>query len=544
MRRPALLASLLAVVVFLIVTAAPAALPTRKAGPKLGVVLVFDQMRGDYLSKWQPLFGEGGFKRLQTEGAWFTNCHYPYADTVTAAGHTSLLTGCTPHDHGIVANSWYDRATGKHVRSTTGMFGPDPLRRQRETVGDALLKQTGGKGRVAGLSIKERAAILMAAFRAQLVYWLGENDQFTTSTYYRRDPHPWVGAFNRAGQVKTYLGRPWDRLRPQLDYQKFSGPDNFAFEGTGYEQGRLFPHPTSSTWAVECSPNGNDLLLSFAKAAVLQEKLGQQDVPDLLCLSFSANDLIGHSYGPDSQEVLDITLRSDLIVKELLSFLDANVGRDNYFVCLSADHGICPLPEVAKTQGKDAGRVLDTLLTTQAEAFLQKTFAPGEPKQAWLEATSASWIYLNRETLARRKLKQADVERTLAHWLATQPGVQAAYTRTQLAVEAPLADPVAEQMRQSFHPARSGDVTVVLKPYHILWHKTSTRDGGSQTTTHGSPHSYDTHVPLLVYGPGVRPGAHPERVAPQALASIMARGLGIAPPATARYPVPPGLFKE
>jgi predicted AlkP superfamily pyrophosphatase or phosphodiesterase len=523
--------------------APPLNLATARSRPKLGVVLIFDQMRGDYLQKWQPLFGEGGFKRLQTEGAWFVNCHYPYSDTVTAAGHTSLMTGCTPHEHGIIANDWYERSSGRRVRAAGGMLGADPLRRRCETVGDALLRQTKGKARVAGLSIKERAAVLMAALRAQIVYWLSSNDRFDTSPYYRKEAHSWVEEFNNAGKIQAYLGQPWNRLRPKLDYQRYSGPDNFSFEGTGYDQGRTFPHATPTIDAVECSPYGNDLLLALAKTAIEKEHLGQQDVPDLLCLSFSANDLIGHSYGPDSQEVLDVTLRSDLIVKELLEFLDAKVGRGNYFVALSADHGVCPLPEAARQyQGKEAARVVNTLLSTRAEAFLQQTFGPAPDKLTWIEATSNAWVYLHQKAIAERGLQQSVVEQTLASWLRTQPGVQAAYTRTQLSTEIPLADPVAEQVRQSFHPERSGDVTVVLRPYHLLWSARAPKEGGSYTTTHGSPHSYDTHVPLLVYGPGIRPGIHTERVAPQTLATIMARGLAIEPPVTARFAVPAGLF--
>jgi predicted AlkP superfamily pyrophosphatase or phosphodiesterase len=546
-RRAVLFTVVLAGSLFLLLpTLAPrtrAAIPARPPRPKLGVVLVFDQMRGDYLLKWHDLFGEGGFKRLASEGAWFVNCHYPYSDTVTAAGHTSLLTGCTPHEHGIIGNDWYDRSSGRRVKAVSGTFGPDPERRQRETLGDALLRQTKGKARVAGLSIKDRAAILMAALRAQMVYWLGDNDGFTTSSYYRREPHDWVTQFNQAGKVKAYLGQSWNRLNPRLDYQKYSGPDNAAFEGTGYDQGRTFPHATPSIDAVECSPFGNNLLLDFAKTAIEKAHLGQNDVPDLLCISFSANDLIGHSYGPDSQEVLDITLRSDLIVKELLEFLDAKVGKGNYFVALSADHGICPLPEVAREhEHRGAARVLSSLLSTQAEEFLRRRFGPTKGAATWLEATSSSWVYLNRSVIRQRGLEPAVVEQALAGWLVKQPGVLAAYTRSQLSSDRPLTDPVAEQVRQSFHPQRSGDIMVVLKPYHILWSTPATLDGGSYTTTHGSPHSYDTHVPLLVYGPGIRPGIHKERVAPQALTAIMARGLNIEPPTTARFAVPAGLF--
>lgn len=517
---------------------------TKTARPKLGVVIVFDQLRGDYLIKWKDLFVEGGFKRLQTEGAWFTDCHYPYSDTVTAAGHTSLLTGCTPRDHGIIGNSWYERGSGKRVQSVSGLIGPDPMRRRRATLGDALMEQTHGKAKVASLSIKDRAAILMAALRAQLVYWLSAEDQFETSRHYAPNVRPWVDDFNKAGKIQAYFGRPWNRLRDRLDYQRFSGPDNFKFEGSGYDQGQTFPHPTPHASAVECSPFGNEVLLDFAKTAIEKEALGRGDVPDLLCLSFSSNDLIGHSFGPDSQEVLDVTLRSDLIVKELLDFLDAKIGKGNYFVALSADHGICPLPEAARQQGKVSARVLNTLLSTQAQAFLQKTFAPGKAKVEWIEATSSSWVYLDQAVIAEQGLEPGVVETALAGWLMKQSGVERAYTRSQLSSKEPLADGVAEQVRQSFHPDRSGDVTAILKPYHFLWGTTTIKGGGSSCTTHGSPHAYDTHVPLLVFGPGVNAGIYTGRVAPQALTPIVARGLGIRPPATATFTVPDGLFKS
>ena len=506
--------------------------------PRLGVVIVFDQMRGDYPEKWKSLFTDGGFKRLQTEGATFVDCHYPYANTVTAAGHASLLTGCTPHEHGVIGNSWFDRRTGKTVQSITGLFGADPLRRKRPTVGDALLEQTKGKAKVASVSIKDRAAILMAALRAQFVYWLSSEDLFVTSRFYADERRPWVTEFNKAGKLQAYRGKSWDRLLAKLDYEPFSGPDNFKFEGTGSGQGRTFPHPTPTTAAVRCSPFGNEVLFDFAKTAIEKEALGMGDVPDLLCVSFSSNDIVGHVYGPDSQEVLDITLRSDLIVRDLLEFLDAKVGKGNYVVALSADHGICPLPEAAKLQGKIAGHVPSALLSKKAQEFLQTKFGDGKSKIKWIEASVAPSIYLDQSVLAEQGLKSADVERVLADWLVKQPGVERAFTRADLSSEQPLADLIAEAARQSFDADRSGDVTVVLKPYHLFGGDTATG------TTHGSPHSYDTHVPLLVMGPGIKPGTYHEHVAPQALAPILARSLGIDTPETATFPVPDGLFER
>jgi hypothetical protein len=533
------------------------------SGPKLCVVLVFDQMRGDYLEKWQGLFVDGGFKRLQTEGAWFSNCHYPYANTVTAAGHASLMTGCTPHEHGIIGNGWYDRRTGKKVESITGLIGPDPLRRKVRSLGDVLVDQTKGKAKVVGLSIKDRSAILMAALRG-LVYWLSSEDQFVTSRHYADKLRPWVVEWNKAAKLEAYRGKSWERLRTDIDYEPLSGPDNFKYEGTGSGQGRTFPHPTPNTNAVRNSPFGNEVLLDFAKTAIEKESLGRGAVTDLLCVSFSSNDLVGHTYGPDSQEVLDITLRSDLIVKDLLDYLDANVGKGKYVVALSADHGICPLPEAAKLQGKDAARVPAAVLGKGAEAFLKGKLPQIAEKTKWIEASSAPWIYLNRTALAKKGLDSAEVERMLADWLVQQPGIERAFTRQELSSAKPLADPIAESVRLSFDPERSGDVAVVLKPYCLFsgteTGKPAPAEPGEKAevassektqtakaptgTTHGSPHPYDTHVPLLVMGPGIQPGRYPERIAPQSLVPILAQILGIDPPATATYPVPAGLFRS
>src|SRR5262249_6285346 len=230
-----------------------------KSLPRLVVVVVFDQMRADYLTRWQDLYGAGGFRRLQTEGAWFQNCHYPYAHTVTAAGHASMVTGCSPRRHGIVGNDWYDRHFGEiisAVRSdryrpvplpkddTKTIQGAAPLLRREKTLGDALMEATGGKSRVVSLSIKDRSAILLAALRAFACYWFSTNaGGFVTSTYYTDQPHAWLTEFNKRRQPDRWFGGAWDRLRPDLNYLKFSGPVDVPSEGLGYDQGRTFPHP-------------------------------------------------------------------------------------------------------------------------------------------------------------------------------------------------------------------------------------------------------------------------------------------------------------
>ena len=260
----------------------PSAARGRDGKPRLAVLLVFDQLRGDYLEKWKDQFGEGGFKRLQQDGAWFTNCHYPYSDTFTAPGHTSMVTGRSPNKHGITSNAWYKHNKGKvdsRRQQESGPFpnvvddedgGADPLNRRVETVGDILLRKTGNKARVVSLSIKDRSAILLAALRA-ICYWFSTAfGGFVTSTHYHDTLHPFVNQFNKDRVADQWFDAKWDRLHPELDYVKHSGPDNVAAEGTGYCQGRP-PHPFHKDGAkhngyyynaLVTSPQGNDLLLA------------------------------------------------------------------------------------------------------------------------------------------------------------------------------------------------------------------------------------------------------------------------------------------
>jgi hypothetical protein len=547
--------------------ACPAAGPepgANGARPRLAVLVVFDQMRADYLTRWQPLFGKGGFRRLFSEGAWFQDCNYPYANTVTAAGHASLATGCSPDKHGIVGNEWYDRAAGKVVTSVASeryrpvppprsgaakgtskqVSGAAPVWLLQPTLGDALKEAAGGKGRVVSLSLKDRSAVLAGGRKADACYWFSTSSgAFVTSTYYREKPHAWAAQYKRTRPADAWFGKPWVRFRPDLDYARYSGPDDAPGEWLGYRQGRTFPHPMTGGLsrpgkayyeAVVNSPYGNALLLGLLKKAVEAERLGRRGGTDLLCVSFSSNDLVGHRWGPDSQEVLDVTLRSDRLVRNLLDFLDARVGRGRYVLALSADHGVCPLPEAARTRGKDAGRVSPALLTLQASTFLDSAF-PGAASAGWVQAAVPPGIYLNRALLKKRKLDPTNVEEALAGWLAKQPGVLRAYTRTRLLRGGWKNDPLGRQVRRSFYPDRSGDLLLVLKPYYLL----SSYFWG---TNHGTPYEYDTHVPLLFYGPGIRPGVRKEAVTPQAAASVLARALGIKPPARAEAPVPEGLF--
>jgi hypothetical protein len=538
--------------------------PPRKA--KLAVLVVFDQMRGDYLQQWRPHFRDDGFARLQRDGAWFSNCHYPYAITTTGPGHASILTGACPDAHGIVNNSWIEKGiaascAGRDVyklvppapkfpddkKDAKPPAGGTPEFLLSETVADVLKETTGGRAKVFGLSLKERSAILPTGKRPDGAYWF-EGGTFLTSTYYTEKDdtgrvHPWVTEFNDSRRAARWLGKDWTRFRPDLNYDALSGRDDQLGEAGGHAQGRTFPHPTGGTKlnrryydALSNSPFGNDVLLELAKACVTAEKLGSRDVPDLLVVSFSSNDLIGHFWGPDSHEVLDVTLRSDALIADLLAFLDKAVGKDQYLFAVTADHGVCPLPEVARAKGiaPFAVRVYPSELRKELDAHLTKVYPASKPKDGpsgrWVEDHSFPWVYLNPRLVQAVGAPHEAVAVEAAKFLATRTGVARALTRAELAGPVSESDAIAVRAKRSFHPARSGDVCVILQPYSILW----PGDG----TNHGTPHPYDTHVPLLVYGPGIRGGERNEATTPQALASIFAKWLDLRRPKDAAFPLP------
>jgi hypothetical protein len=539
----------------------------RPAAPRLLVLVVFDQMRGDYLLRWHDLFGPDGFRRLEREGTLFTHCYYPYAGTITGPGHASLLTGCSPDRHGVVTNDWLDRAAGGMVYCTgaeryadvyttpppsggrKGKGSATPERLLAPTVADALKDATGGRAKVVGLSLKDRSAILPTGQKPNACYWFdAPSGQFITSTYYRDTAHAWVAEYNRSGAADRWFGRAWTRLRDDLDYVRHAGPDDAPGESTGAlrRQGKVFPHPMNAGLSkpgreyyetLEASPFGNDLILDVAVRAIEAEQLGRDDVPDLLALSFSSNDIIGHGYGPDSQEVLDVTLRSDHTVRDLLAALDRAVGVGRYALALSADHGVCPLPERAVREGHDARRVEPKVVRGGMLDFLNQAFGTAEVRSAWIEAEAGPWIYLNHKLLAARQLAPADVASALAGWLRSQPYVQAAYTRQELDGDPARLDETGRLMKKSYHPDRCGDLAIVPKPYCLV----SNYPSG---TNHGTPHEYDRHVPLVLLGPGVPPGRSDEAVTPQAIAAAFAHMLGAPPPARAEAPVPRRLRPE
>jgi predicted AlkP superfamily pyrophosphatase or phosphodiesterase len=563
--------------VAVVAAAVAAALVSVRSGPpgpprvRLAVLVVFDQMRGDFVDRWRPLFGRDGFARIQSQGAWFTRCHYPYGRTTTGPGHASILSGTCPDRHGIIDNAWYEGGATvycagspryefvpalPHLAAKKGDVG-NPDRMLAETVADALKAQRPG-AKVFGLSLKDRSAILPTGKRPDGAFWFDR--RFVTSTYYADRLPAWAERFNASGAVDAWFGRDWVRSRADVDYPRWSGADAGPGEGAGvqvrdgkdkdkgWKQGVGFPHPNTGGKdkpgkeyyeALANSPFGNELLLQFAKECVAAEGLGADDVPDLLVVSFSSNDLIGHTWGPDSQEVLDVTLRSDAVVAELLRFLDATVGAGHYLVGITADHGSCPLPEASRARGLDARRVDPGTIVAAVDRHLTATFGPpaatGDKKPGWFAATPVPWLYFDAKTLAMAGTNREAAAATVAGFLATHPGVVRAYTRAEVEARSPTADPLLALVRRSAYSGRSGDVFVLMREWDLPSGTTGTG------TTHGSPYDYDRHVPLMVYGPGVGGGALAEPTTPQAMAAIFSKWLGVRPPRRADFPLPAAL---
>lgn len=551
---------------------APGPTPTPTASPtKLVVLVVFDQMRGDYPDRWAELYGPDGFERMKKGGTWFTECHIPYACTSTGPGHAALSTGAPPAVNGIIENDWFERAENAKIyccqpkrlyervppappsKSNRGSeLGFSPERLLAATVTDALKSASGGKAKVVCLSLKDRSAVLPGGQKPDAVYCFDTRDGvFQTGMFYRPEPHPWVTTFNAARLVDSWFDKPWERLRSDIDYAKFSGPDDAAGEGLGTNgMSRLFPHPLRGKLAapgegyfkaVEYAPYGNELLFALTKSAITAEKLGRGDTTDFLSVSFSSNDIAGHQWGPDSQEVLDFTLRSDRLMAEFLKFLDEQVGQGKYTVLISADHGICPLPEQQKIPG--AERVIIAELVKQLTAALDATFGknPSGP-MVWLEPRAEvgdmwPWVYLNQKGIEARGIPLETVADYVRDWLAGRSYIAAVLTRKQIETGDFPPGSFGHQAKLAYHPERCGDVLACPKPGVLI----STYKTG---TSHGSPHPYDTHIPLIVYGAGVNPaGKRTERVSSLAVAPILAKALGIAPPATAKEPIPAGVMK-
>lgn len=508
--------------------------------PSLVVVVSLDQFRQEYLTRFAGHFGDGGFRRLLSRGAIFTNAEFDHSLTMTGPGHAVLLTGTYGNVNGITANSWWDAAARREVYCVADPAvtlvgaagnGSSPANLTTSTLGDELRLASGFRSRVVSVSNKDRAAVLMGGKLPSGVFWMAEST-FTTSTYYATSLPGWVREFNSSGVINGYFGRVWDRALPEEAYAGCDR-DDAPYEGSGAGLGRAFPHPvtgedrtriTPSYYsALLTSPFGSEALAAFARAAVRGEQLGKRGVTDILCVGFSSNDYVGHTYGPNSHEVLDMTVRTDRILADFFDFLDEEVGLRNCLIVLTSDHGVAPIPEyvTANVAGTDAGRVMVEPAKAMIEASLSRRFGP--PARAkWIEAVSNNSIHLNRDALRERGVDAATASQALADTLRRWQTMAAVFTNAQMASLSPSST-IERRMKRSYHPLRTGDVFYALKPYWIEGY-------GTTGTSHGEPHAYDAHVPVIFVGRAFRPGTYRAAASPADIGPTLAAVLGLAFP--------------
>jgi predicted AlkP superfamily pyrophosphatase or phosphodiesterase len=514
------------------------------AKPKLVVVIVLDQFRADNLTRYAAFFGEGGFRWLMSNGAHLTNAHYFYGTTYTGPGHALILSGSYGHTNGIIGNRWFNRQTNR----TESMFydpdakliGVEAVPRSDDTsprnfignnLSDQLLMSNGFKSKAIGISLKDRAAIMLAG-KLGKAYWYHEGaGGFISSTYYVKDLPPWVKDFNARKIPDGYFGKKWEKNLPEAAYS-ISHADDFPNEADFYGLGKTFPHtltdksskPTVEFYeAFTCTPFATDYELEFARKAIEQENLGADEHTDLLGISITATDIVGHTYGPLSHEMQDLVVRTDKQLADFFAYLNGKFKPGELLIALTADHGACPIPEYMASLGIEAGRIKKKQLSDAIEAALNAKY--GEAK--WVFALEDPGVFLNHAVIAEKKLNSAEVQRVAGEATLKVKGVAAYFTREQFLNGQLPPNRWAAHFEKSFHPERSGDVLIATKPFYF-WGTYGERDAGS---THGSPYEYDTHVPLILVGSGVRVGRFNFRADVADLAPTLANLLNVGAPA-------------
>lgn len=479
--------------------------------PKLVIGVVVDQMRYDYLTRFESKFCEGGFMRLINDGFNCKNHHFNYVPTYTGPGHASVFTGTSPMNHGIISNYWYDKFTDKSVYCTsddsvtavgvtTEKEKMSPRRMKTTTIADQLKLHTQNRSKVIGISLKDRGAILPAGHSANAAYWFrGKQDgKFITSTYYSNKLPKWVQNFNTT--TESYL-KTWDTVLPINEYSE-SGSDNNSFEESfkGKELA-VFPYNLKELAnenggydILKATPFGNEMITNFAIAAIKNEALGNDEITDFLTVSYSSTDYVGHQFGVNSVEVEDTYIRLDKDLEKLFQYLDKQVGEGEYTVFLTADHGAVNVPNYLKSQHIPAGYFNKKIFKLAIERALFAKYS----KKGIVLNISNNQIFLNKTLLKLKNISLSEVEEFIVEEIIDLKHIDKAYSAKTLATTQ-FVTGVGALVQNGFHQKHSGDVVFVLEPAVISYPE--------KGSTHGSSFSYDTHVPLMFYGAGINRGA-------------------------------------
>lgn len=542
------LASLVCAALVSALLASCAGVPTAQDKPKLVVFLAVDGLPQRQVLAYRDQLAADGLARFLDRGAWFANAHYGHAVTATAPGHATMLTGAYPHRTGIINNEWRDvngGATVYNTGDTTATYighktrpldGTSPRNLKVETVGD-VLRRADPRSKVIAISGKDRGAILPAGHAGTAYMYMSESGQFASTTYYMKDHPGWVKEFHAKKTADRYFKTEWKPLLPEAAYAR-SIPDSQPWFGLrGGKLPMMMGVPADDApgpgyyGALLSSPFADILALEFARAAIAGEQLGRDDAPDILSVSLSGHDYVNHRWSAESRLSHDHLLQLDRQFEAFFRDLDAAVGKDNYIAVLTADHGFMPAPEYSQAQGQPAGRLSASQMLTRVNAELERSF--GAPKLApFISASTA--VVLDRKLIAQKGLNFDAIAEAARTALVADPAIAAAYTRRELETGSKAGAPLFDQMRRTWHKDVSGDVQFALKP---LWMATSS---SGYATTHGSPHPYDTHMPILVYGPKwVKAGRIDSRVEVADIAPTLARLLRVpAPNASEGRPLP------
>lgn len=518
--------------------------------PKLVVGIVVDQMRYDYLTRYWDRYGEGGFKRLVGQGFNFKNHHFNYVPTATGPGHASVFTGTTPAHHGILGNDYFDALIGERVYcvedtayssvGTADKAGQmSPHRMRHTTLTDELLMFNQYRGKAVAISLKDRGAVLPGGFAGKAYWFHGkEEGKWISSTYYMEELPKWVNKFNSGKSAASYK-KDWKPMYTLSSYEH-SNQDDTPYERPFFgQESPVFPYKLKQLWKdnggfdmLKATPFGNSLTTDFALAALEGEDLGKDEFTDMLAISYSSTDYVGHRFGTRAVETEDTYLRLDKDIERLLKALDKKVGEGEYVVFLTADHGASPNPVYVQDHGFEAPARISGHVRKVVSEYAQSRYKAPE----LIKYADDHVVYLNKEVVNRLGLRRAEVQRELAALLLDIPQVSRAFTGEQLA-GGRLSDPLGVMVQNSYTPKLSGDIMLVYYPFVLSQHY---QQGG---TTHGSPYRYDTHVPFILYGSGIKHGESHEATEIPDIAPTMSALLGISLPSGTTGVVRPEAFK-
>ncbi len=501
--------------------------------PKLVVGIMVDQLRWDYLYRYADKYTQTGFKRLQ-KGYNCENTHIPYVPTITGPGHTCVYTGSVPAIHGIIGNEWYDREsrsvvgcvadTAYHTIGAPGREGKvSPNKLLTTTITDELRMASNFHSKVIGIAAKDRGAVLPAGHAANAAYFFdGETGRWVSSSYYIDTLPGWVNAFNAKKMPAKYVANNWHTLLDIKEYTE-STPDDEPYERSSKGEDKpVFPHMVADAVAKDPgaligTPWGNTMTLDFARAVIEGEQMGRGPYTDFLALSCSSTDYIGHQFGPNSVEAEDGLLRLDRDLGDFLSYLDKTIGAGNYVVFLTADHGASHSQGFNREHKMPAGSYLGDSLVKNSTGFLQKKYGV----DSLIERYTSMQLYLNYGVIKEHNLDATAIRHDLSDFLLSIKGMSRVIDLSQVTT-APLPQLYREMYVNGYNPKRSGDIQVVYEPGYM--------EGFTKGTTHSAMYSYDTHIPLLWYGWGVKPGHDYSQIYMTDIAATLAALLHIQEP--------------